>query len=352
MKRFKSIVLATLAVFLVVAHIPAPEASAQSSSSALSIAPKKDYVIEAGETIKDKLTIRNIDSSQPLQLYMRVIDFTYTDDSGTPKLMLDQNVEPTTWSLRSYMDVPESVTVDGGSSSSLDMSISIPENLGAGSYYSAIIYSTTAPDGGNVGLAASGVTLVFVQVPGDVNELLTLKKFGAYNATGNNYVNFTMDEPKVIAYTLENKGNVTEAPVGSITLKNWFGQEYSIDDVNPRKSLALIGQTRTFQACIKKAGDDANFKGTDGEKDSCVAAGLWPGYYHASLDLYYGQNGNLTQEIVKTGYFWYLPLWFLVLVIIVLLALAFYIWRTVVYIRGGSFKLGGRPRQRKSRRRH
>lgn len=351
MKRFKSIVLATLAAFLVLAYIPTPEASAQSSSSALSIAPKKDYVIDAGETVKDKLTIRNIDSTQPLQLYLRVIDFTYTDDSGTPKLMLDQDVEPTTWSLRSYLNVPESVTVDSGSTKSLDIGVSIPGNVGAGSYYSAIIYSTSAPDGGNVGLAASGVTLVFVQVPGDVNEALTLKKFGAYNATTNKYVNFTMDEPKVIAYTLENKGNVTEAPVGSIKLKDWFGQEYSIENVNPRKSLALIGQTRTFQACIKLASDDANFKGTDAQKDTCVSPGLLPGYYHASLDLYYGQNGNLTQEIVKTGYFWYLPLWFLVLAVLVLLVLAFYVWRSVVWARGGSFKLGGRPRQRKSRRR-
>lgn len=349
MKRFKSIVLAALAVFLVAAYLQAPSASAQ-SSSALSIAPKKNYLIEPGKSVNDKLVIRNLDGQQDLKLYMRVIDFSYTDETGTPKLMLEED-EPTTWSLRSYMKVPETVTVRPNSSASVDMSIKMPANIGAGSYYSAIIYSTTAPDGGNVGLAASGVTLAFVTVPGDMTEDLTLKSFGAYDPTAKKYMNFTVNEPKVIAYTLENKGNVTEAPVGTITLKNWFGQEYRIEDVNPSKSLALIGQTRTFQACIKLASADGNFKGTEAEGNTCVDPGLWPGYYSANLDIFYGQNGNLTKEITKSGYFWYMPWWFLALVIIVVLTLAYLIWRTVVMIRGGSFKIGGRPRTKSRRRR-
>lgn len=349
MKRFKSIVLAALAVFLVAAYLQAPSASAQ-SSSALSIAPKKNYLIEPGKSVNDKLVIRNLDGQQDLKLYMRVIDFSYTDETGTPKLMLEED-EPTTWSLRSYMKVPETVTVRPNSSASVDMSIKMPANIGAGSYYSAIIYSTTAPDGGNVGLAASGVTLAFVTVPGDMTEDLTLKSFGAYDPTAKKYMNFTVNEPKVIAYTLENKGNVTEAPVGTITLKNWFGQEYRIEDVNPSKSIALIGQTRTFQACIKLASADGNFKGTEAEGNTCVDPGLWPGYYSANLDIFYGQNGNLTKEITKSGYFWYMPWWFLALVIIVVLTLAYLIWRTVVMIRGGSFKIGGRPRTKSRRRR-
>lgn len=350
MKRLKSLILAAFAVVLVSASLPSGSVSAQ-SSSALSIAPKKSYVIEPGDTVNDKLTIRNLDSSEDLDLYLRVIDFTYTDDTGTPKLLLDEDIEPTTWSLRPYLKIPETVTVKAGGSASIDTNVSIPKNLGAGSYYSAIIYSTTAPDGGNVGLAASGVTLAFVNVPGDVNENLILKKFGAYNASTSKYVNFTIDEPKVIAYTLENQGNVTEAPAGSITLHGWFGQEYTLEDVNPRDSLALIGQTRTFQACIKLASQNADFKGSDSEASTCVSPGLWPGYYSANVDLFYGQNGNLTKEIVKSGYFWYLPLWFLVIVIILLLILAFYIWRTIVWMRGGSFKIGGRPQLRKSSRR-
>lgn len=350
MKRFKSIVLAASAVFLVLAYIPAAPASAQ-SSAALSIAPRKDYIIDPGDRVNDKLTIRNLDATQDLQIFLKVVDFTYTDDGGTPKLLLDESLDPTTWSLKPYLKVPETMTVGSGRTASVDISVSIPGNMGAGSYYSAIIYSTSAPDGGNVGLAASGVTLAFVNVPGKVGEDLTLKSFGAYNTEKRKYTMFAMNEPKVIAYTLENKGNVVEAPVGTIKLRSMFGQEYTIDDVNPKKSLALIGQTRTYEACIKLKSEEVKLDESSAEANTCVNAGLWPGMYTASLDIFYGQNGNNTNEITKTTVFWYLPLWFIVLLSIFLLVLAFYVWRTVVFFRGGSFKLGGRPQLRKSSRR-
>lgn len=351
MKRLKSIVLAALAIFVVGATLPTPSVSAQSSSSSLGTVPKKSYQLEAGASQDDKLTIRNNDSKATLQLYLQVVDFTYSDDTGSAKFLLNTNNDPTTWSLRSYLSVPESVTVDPGESKSVDMNVKLPSNIGAGSYYSAIIYSTSAPDGGNVGLSASTATLVFVNVPGSVNENLTIEKFGAYNSDKKSYYKFSMNEPKTIAYTVKNDSNVTEAPVGTIKLSGWFGKEYTINEVNPNKSLALIGQTRTFQACIKTASQDVNFKGTEAEQAQCVSPGLWPGVYQASIDVFYGQNGNVTKELTKTSWFVYLPLWFIIASGIVILVATFYIWRTVVFIRGGTFRIGVGPRVRKSSRR-
>lgn len=349
MKRFKGIVLAALAIFVVAGSIPAPSASAQSSS--LSIAPRKDYVIEAGDSVDDKLTIRNIDQTNDLQLYLQVIDFTFQDDTGTPKLLLDTDAEPTPWSLRNYIDIPTTANVPAGGSVTLDMNISMPSNLGGGGYYSAIVYSTSAPSGGNLGLAASGVTLAFVTIPGDANQDLKLKQFGAYAPAASKYRYFNIDEPRTMAYTLLNNGNVFESPVGAITVKGMFGQTFEITNINPNKSLALIGQERTFQACIKLSQDKVEFQGRTTDATSCASPGMWPGLYTASIDILYGQNGNVTKEINKTVHFWYLPVWFLIIAIILILALAFVIWRTVVMLRGGSFKIGGRPRQRRSSRR-
>lgn len=246
------------------------------------------------------------------------------------------------------------MTVEPGESKTVSIDVSIPENQGAGSYYSAIVYSSGAPEGGNVGLSASGVTLAFVSIPGTVNEKLTLKEFGAYHdAEGQRSAGYnsfiTSDEPTMMAYTLQNGGNVTESPVGSITLKNMFGQEISIDNVNPNGSLALIGQTRTFTACIKLQSEEVDFNGTRSEANNCVSPGLWPGMYTASLDLFYGQNGNKTQEITKTATFWYLPLWFIILVVIILLALAYFVWRIVDKIRNRRYGL--RPSSRRITRR-
>lgn len=353
MTRFKSILIAVFAVLVSAAYVlPSLPASAVSSAS-LSIVPKKNYLIEAGKSVNDKLTIRNLDNVQPLLLSLRVVDFTYSDDGGTPKLNLAENVPETTWSLRSYLTVPESVTIPAGGSKTLDMKVSIPANVGAGSYYSAIVYSSGSGTGGNVGLSASGVTLVFTSVPGQVTEDLHLEKLGAYDETAKSgtdgYVFFASKEPQSIGYTLKNNGNVTESPVGSIKLKDMFGRETTVTDVNPSGSLALIGQTRTFSACINLSSAQVDFNGGKSASKTCASPGLWPGYYSISLDLYYGQNGNKTQEVVGSSSFWYLPMWFVITALIVLLVAAFFIWRLVRMIRVKVY--GFQPPRRSSSRR-
>lgn len=340
MKRFKGIIASALAIIVAVGSItlPAPSLFAQASSSSLSIAPKKNYIVEPGKSVKDKLTIRNIDSNSDLQLTLRVVDFTFTDDGGTPKLFLGEDVEQTTWSAKPFLKIPKSVTVPKGGSKSVDMSVAVPKGHGAGSYYSAIVYSTGAPDGGNVGLAASGVTLVFTTIPGKVKEELKLEKFGPYNVTKKEYTPFMFDEPTVIAYTLKNNGNVTEAPVGSITIRDMFGRETVVNNLNPSGSLALIGQSRTFNNCIKLERQDVSTTGEVTRSFKCVSPGFWPGIYNAKLDLYYGQNGNPTRELTGATVFWYLPWWFIITVLILIAVAAFFIRKAVRWI---NYKLNG-----------
>jgi hypothetical protein len=308
-------------------------------SASLGITPRKDYLVEPGKSVSDSIVIRNLDQSQPLELTLRVVDFTYTGNDGTPKLMLAEDAPQTTWSLIPFLTVPETVTVPAGGSKSVNIKVSIPANQGAGSYYSAVLYSTGAPNGGNVGLSASGVTLVFTTVPGQVNEKLTLQKFGAYaSATASSpakFLYFTGEQPLNIGYMLQNTGNVAEAPVGSITYKYMFGKAQTITNVNPNQSLALIGQSRTFVSCFKTKDTDVSLinDGSSTTASTCITPGLWPGYYSLSLDLFYGLNGNLTQEIIGHGGFWYLPTWFLIVLFVVLVILAFVIWRLVVRVR-------------------
>lgn len=353
MNYIKSAALAVVAIFVVIAASLSPlTATAQGSSASLGTTPKKNYIADPGESLNDTLFIRNVDTTNDLRLYLRVIDFTYTDQGGTPKLFLDPEEPQKTWSAKPFLQVPETVVVPPGESISAPISVNVPSNQGAGSYYSAIVYSTTAPEGGNVGLAASTATLAFVSIPGEVNEDLLLKKFGAYDTTVANgeegYRYILGSEPTTLAYTLENRGNVTASPVGSIILRDIFGRERNIENINPNESLALIGQTRTFTACIE-------IEKTEGEEQRsnsatrCAPSGLWPGLYTASLNLFYGQNGNQTQEIVKTTHFWYLPLWFVIAVIVLLLVAAYFIWRLVRKIKNrqnGKIKLSSRRKRR------
>jgi len=351
MKRFKSIALAAFFILAgVVSVLPAQPVSAADGSASLSIVPKKTYTIEPGKTISDNLTIRNLDAGAPLTLNLRVVDFTFSDDGGTPKLMLAADAPQTTWSMRPFLTLPETITIAPSGTKSVPVGVTIPKSQGAGSYYSAIVYSTGAADGGNVGLSASGVTLIFTSIPGKVNESLDLKKFGAYNLTSQGagvkagYVGITTTKPHAIAYTLENKGNVTESPVGTITLKHMFGKEQVISDVNPNKSLALIGQTRTFTACIKLKVEALQVGEGTTQSTECTNPTLWPGRYTVSLDIFYGQNGNNTEEIVKTTAFWYLPWWFVISFIVLLIIVTLLVWRLVNIIRSKFF--GGRGSRR------
>lgn len=350
MKRFKSLIGIAFAVFVAAgAILPALPVAAQ-SSAALSISPRKNYTIEAGKSIKDTLVIRNLDQENALDLNLRVVDFTYDDDGGAPKLDLAEDAPQTTWSMKPFMTIPKTVRIEPGTSQTLDLGVSIPANQGAGSYYSAIVYSAGSPDGGNVGLSASGVTLAFTSVPGDVTEKLSLEKLGAYfPAAGGKeagYKFIATSEPDMAGYTLKNEGNVTEAPSGTITMKHMFGKEYTITNINPSKSLALIGQTRTFTPCIKLKSENVDFNGSRSEATTCTSAGLWPGFYSVSMEAYYGQNGNQTQELFGKGSFIYLPWWFIIVMVIVLAVVGFFIWRFVRMIRGGV----GRNRERSASR--
>jgi hypothetical protein len=343
MNRLKSSMLVVLAVvaMLSLAMVPIAPVNAQ-GSAALSIPPRKDYTIEPGKDVNDTLLIRNIDKERPLYLSLRVVDFTHGGDGGTPKLLLDENEPQTPWSLRSNITLPEMVTVEPDSSASIDMNVSMPKDHEAGSYYSAIVFSSSSSEGGNVGLSASGVSLVFVTIPGTVNEKLTLEKLGAYDTAKENkdgttgaYARFNLSMPIRIGYTLKNEGNVAESPVGSMTLKNiLFGREVAINDINPSKSLALIGQTRTFTVCMKTMREEVDFDGNRQEASGCSEdVGLWPGIYTVNMNSFYGWNGNATQEVNGKSWFIYTPWWFIAIVFIVLLFISYYVWRIIKFIR-------------------
>lgn len=334
MKRFAAYLgVALMVLGLAVGVLPhAASAADNGQSSGLSITPRKNYIIKPGQTITDKLTVGNLDKDNSLVVSLRMIDFTYTDQSGTPKLSIAANAPQTPWSLKPFTTLPQTLNVPAGGTASVEYSIKIPENQGAGSYYSAIMYQAGGSSGGNVALNASGVTLAFVSVPGVVNEKLTLQKFGAYasqdnGVTGKYIFIATMGTPKMVAYTLKNEGNVFESPAGNVIIKNMFGRQVADVVTNPNSSLALLGQTRLFTSCIRTAQQEVEALGGKSKNTTCVDPKLMPGRYTAHLNILYGQNGNQTREITATAAFWVLPWWFIVAVVVLLALLTYGIWR-------------------------
>ena len=357
MKRFYGYLSAALAVLFVVvgvlpvsaATLPGAPVTGVGGSAGLSIQPRKNYVINPGDSVTDKLTIGNLSNSTNLNLSLRMIDFTYSNQSGTPKLNLATDAPQTAWSLKSFTTLPQSVEIGSSGTKTVSFTIKIPKTLGAGSYYSAILYQAGGANGGNVALNASGVTLVFVSVPGTVKENMTLQKFGAYTSddsgtTGSYTFIATDGAPKMVAYTLKNEGNVFESPAGTVTIKDMFGHQVASVSTNANQSLALLGQSRLFTSCIKTVQQKITLEGGTSKNTSCTDSHLWPGRYSLHLDMFYGQNGNVTKEIASDAVLWVLPWWFVLLVIVVVALAAFGIWRLQrklkSVVKGTTYKAG------------
>lgn len=335
MKRFVRVfaVLAVLSAFVVT---QIGQVSGQ--SNALAIQPRKDYNLRPGESVEDTLTVTNRNTQAPLNLALSVVDFQAENESGSPQLMRN-STERTAWSLKNYIDMPQQITVNPGETVRIPITITMPTDIGAGSYYSAIEYAATGPTAEDrVNIAASGVSLVFVKVPGQAKQQLTFIQFGAFVPNGPNDGAFKGlffgEKPKMMAYRLRNDGNIAEQPNASIVIKNFSGKTvYTIKDANPKDQLALRGQTRRFDACI--APEDITQTTDSGADINAIVCGdtnFSPGRYTAELTVIYGENGNETREITAKATFWYLPWWFIGLIVAglaIVVGIGFYIWRRV-----------------------
>lgn len=333
--------LAVMAVLAGFVAVQLGQVSGQ--SNALAISPRKDYNLRPGESVEDTLTITNRNTQDPLNLKLTVIDFQAQDESGTPQLMRDAR-DRTAWSLKNYIDMPQQVVINPGETVRVPITITMPNDIGAGSYYSAIEYAATGETAEDrVNISASGVSLVFVKVPGQARQQLTFEQFGTFvpadGGSGGAYKGiFFSEKPKVLAYRLKNEGNIAEQPNASIVVKNFSGKTvYTIADANPKKQLALRGQSRRFDACINPEDiTQTTESGTDINAVVCADTSFAPGRYTAELTVLYGENGNETREITAKATFWYLPWWFVGLIVVglaIVAGIVLYIYRRVADVR-------------------
>jgi len=320
-----------------------PYSHVLAASNSLGVNPRRDYTIKAGEKVSDTIYVTNLSKTDGLTIDIQLVDFGAKDETGSPKLLLGQK-EPTRWSLKSYLTVVKNVKIAAGQSTQIPFTIAIPANVGAGSYYGAIKYSTGG-DGGtssNVSLTSSSATLVFVRVPGEANDALLLKEFGAFTPnmagdTGDFGSFYGGSAPKYLSYRLTNTGNVAEQPNGSVVLKDMFGKQTKLfEKANPNNNIVLIDQTRRFDLCLngEKTTQKDKETGRDVDVSKCKDSRLKPGRYTAQIDIVYGDNGSAQHELRKVASFWYLPLWFIIAIAVVLLLIAGIVWLLVHTIRG------------------
>jgi hypothetical protein len=309
------------ALFAAAVLIPTLQAAAQSNG--LGVTPRESFTMKAGQQASNVLYLSNLNKTQPLRVHLTVVDFTSQDESGTAKLMQGSDQPQTPWSLKPYITLPDFVTVPPNGTKQIQFTLKLPPNIGAGTYYSAVQYTATAGENQQqVNVSASTATLLFINVPGKVTEQLTLKSFGMFE--DNKFKTFFLKQPTFFDYRLQNSGNVAEQPAGSMVIKNMTGKIVAkVDNVNPKTQLALIGQTRRFQGCNPKSTATEDLA----KDTNCVPFNLKPGFYTATIALFYGQNGQPTRQIGATTHFWYLPISFIIGALVALILVAYFLSR-------------------------
>lgn len=331
MKRY----FRALALFAVLGVTVFGTVHTNAQSTGLAINPRLDFNIRPGQSQSGSLYLNNLNRTLPAKVDLNIVDFKSQDETGTPSLQLQENAPQTPWSLKPFITAPKSVELAPGESKYVPFTIKIPEGQGAGSYYSAIKYDPAVGGNGNENVVISGAPtqLVFVTVPGKATELMNLEKFGAYTLGEKKNIGeykslFVSSQPQQLAYTLKNAGNVAESPTGSIVIKNILGKTVrTIENANPKKNLALIDQTRRFDVCIQSQTEEVEESGRKTKVETCKDPGLLPGIYKAQLSAFYGINGSNTQEINATATFWYMPWWFIGVIVALLAVLAFAIFK-------------------------
>jgi hypothetical protein len=265
--------------------------SAQNATNGLSaIPPRSEIEVKAGQANTQSIKVRN-ESTETKTITVSVRDFIVSDNQGTPNFIdnLSDSLN-NRWAASSWIQLSTtSLTLKPGETKALSLTVMPPQNALPGGHYAAVVYS---PDATSVG-AYTGAsvqtnvgTLVYVTVPGDINQSALIQNFSAPK--------FSEFGPIDFQATIKNSSDIHIQPVGAITVKNWLGGKTA--QLNLNQTNIFPYTTRDFQNTLDKK---------------------WLfGRYKATMQAVYGTAGGL---ISATIFFWVIP-WRLILLIIAAVA--------------------------------
>jgi hypothetical protein len=313
-------------VMPVIVHAQAPS---------MAVTSKLSMEVTPGASQTAELYIKNPSTANNLELKLDVIDFTYKDSSGVPVFLETIDTVPTRWSLSPFVTLPETVTVKAGEVLRQPFTVTIPNTIAPGSYYSAIRYRPAAAVKGGVGIVSTNSTLVFLNVRGTVRQSAQISQVG-FQMNSDTAVQrwFWSARPRYLSFQITNSGNTVIEPGGSAVVSSLFGgQDYVLPVVNSQNERALINQTRLFSTCMV----------TDKKSGRCTTQ-LHPGLYRVKLYLAYAFPGSETEDFRSSFLLWVVPWWLAMILILMLVVIGFGLWQLLLF--------GKKQRKPKSKRVH
>ena len=260
---------------------------------------KIEAQVQPGERKEFSLVVIN-NSENTETFEAKVEDVSGGKVGDSPAVLLGEAKGP--YSLKDFIQfsVPR-LTLKQGERGQIPITVSLPQNVAPGGLYGAVIVRPLRAEAVTTGTQAEVVpqlaALLFVRVPGEVREAGTLEDFSVKKEE--------KSDAYVFRVVYENSGTVYVNPYGRITIKNMVGRVVDTLVLDPWYVLPDSLRTREV---------------------TWAESGLF-GRYTATLELNLGY-GDIVQE--KTVSVWVIPGYFWLLLVVILVAVIFYIrWNFV-----------------------
>jgi hypothetical protein len=268
-------------------------------STALEIAPGRSAVLEvmvSNRTGKDR------------EFEIKFSDFVGSSDLASPVIL---TTEKTVYTFKDYLSVPEKkFFLKNGARARIPVTVSVPAGAEAGGRYASVLVSTVTPvekspvgsgeTKGGVPLITQTGTLIYVRIPGEVKTEGSLTDFKTNRFWGI----YSYGKNVLFDLIFTNTGKIHLRPGGQIAVKNMFGQEVRIIDLETW--FVMPGAVRLREVKLVQ----------DEKKDDVFMLGR----YTAEAKIVRGYG---TEVDTKKIAFWVLPWPLLLLTLIIIL---FLIW--------------------------
>lgn len=196
----------------------APATPVNAETNTLKISPvRTDLTINAGSTGTVVMHVYNI-TSTAIEITPIENDFIAgPEENGTPAIILSPTQYAPTHSLKRFMNpLPSTITVPANNSTTVTLTIVVPQSAQSGGYFGAVRFAPTSPRGGKqVNLSPSVASLILVTVPGPTTQLVGITNFDI-EQDGSAGTDFHNNKNLSLFMRFENKGNLQEAPFGQI----------------------------------------------------------------------------------------------------------------------------------------
>jgi hypothetical protein len=265
-----------------------------------------ETTVSKGQSATIPMSIQN-PTNFPVTLKATVNDFVAnSNESGVPQIILNSSkVKLPLNNFELLVSPIPNITLSPQQRLYFNVTITVPTTAASGGYYGVVRFENANLEStANVGIGASTGTLFLITVPGNLSYKLNLTQITVDQ--NNKPVSFVTSGKLSVVTRLDNVGNIHLQPFGTIEVENTFHKiigTLQFNSTNPRSNI-LPDSIRKFTNAMPKE--------------------HYLGHYTVVASIAWQQgSGNI---IIASASFWYLPVWFIVTVIAVIVVIAWVIW--------------------------